>query len=718
MPNTATHLILDNISAQWDDDFLELSHCLLAAKDIPSFVCILNRYSFRYLPLDHIHLILHPNDDAFSELYVMDGEGQCVVTSLSEGKGFPNHDDGQQEIINYSNHACFFIDFPNLMHQQGYCDLQAYCQFPLTTAYKHIGGVEYISVRAGDFSDNEIAKLKQLTAIIAISLENVMERSQAIDKEKQLISERDCCQILVDVTNSVINQGNVCDLTYVLLKQLRSYFSLNSVAILAYQAMTEYLKGSHATLCLSNEIDNHMVEFLATDTLSEAVLQTLQPLILHRHDLLRLSKTHLHVDRFFNDGVNSVCLLPLVFRDQVFGVMALGHSEPDFFEYCDLLLLQQISARVAMALNSIQAHQEMLSLEQEQEYVPLTEHRHSHQVFDEIISQSRVMNDVLEKVALVADTDCSVLIMGETGTGKELIARAIHNLSRRNQRNMVKMNCAAVPAGLFESDLFGHERGAFTGAVSQQIGRFEKAHQGTFFLDEIGDMPLELQPKLLRVLQESEIERIGKHQMIPVDVRIIAATNVDLFEMVNQKQFRADLYYRLNVFPIQVPPLRDRPEDIPLLVKHFTREFAKKMNKNIVNIPAETLELLSRLPWFGNIRELRNVIERAVVLTRGSVLTVALDEYSDFLAAHQESLPMSSSLAFSSSEPLSSQLSPLSSTPVSKDDMTKEKIIEMLRLCNGVIAGDKGAALRLGLKRTTLISRMKKMGIDHKQYHQ
>ncbi|HGS6508148.1 TPA: sigma 54-interacting transcriptional regulator [Klebsiella pneumoniae] len=291
-------------------------------------------------------------------------------------------------------------------------------------------------------------------------------------------------------------------------------------------------------------------------------------------------------------------------------------------------------------------------------------------------------------VLKLAQSDSTVLILGETGTGKELIARAIHNLSGRNGRRMVKMNCAAMPAGLLESDLFGHERGAFTGASAQRIGRFELADKSSLFLDEVGDMPLELQPKLLRVLQEQEFERLGSNKLIQTDVRLIAATNRDLKQMVIDREFRSDLYYRLNVFPIHLPPLRERPDDIPLLVKAFTFKIARRMGRNIDSIPAETLRTLTRMEWPGNVRELENVIERAVLLTRGNVLQLSLPE-RDIVEAPRTPAVL----------------------PEEGED-EYQLIVRVLKESNGVVAGPKGAAQRLGLKRTTLLSRMKRLGIN------
>ena len=307
--------------------------------------------------------------------------------------------------------------------------------------------------------------------------------------------------------------------------------------------------------------------------------------------------------------------------------------------------------------------------------------------FEEIVGTSAALKAALKQVEVVAPTESTVLILGETGTGKELIARAIHTISSRSSRAFVKLNCAAIPSGLLESELFGHEKGAFTGAVAQRIGRFELAHGGTLFLDEVGDIPLELQPKLLRVLQEHEFERLGSTRTQRVDVRMVAATNRNLEQLVGDKQFREDLYFRLNVFPVRIPPLRERMGDIPLLARHYMNKYAQRMNKRIETIPEEAMATLCRYSWPGNIRELQNFIERAVILTPGSVLQIQINEL-------QPSGPIASTVAGT------------------LEDMERQRILEALRETGAVIGGEKGAAARLGLKRTTLLSKMQKLGIS------
>jgi len=324
--------------------------------------------------------------------------------------------------------------------------------------------------------------------------------------------------------------------------------------------------------------------------------------------------------------------------------------------------------------------------------------------FEEIVGKSEALRRVLEQVETVAPTDSTVLIYGETGTGKELIARAVHNLSSRQSNAFVKLNCAAIPTGLLESELFGHERGAFTGAISQRVGRFELAHRGTMFLDEIGEVPVDLQPKLLRVLQEREFERLGSTRTMHTDARLIAATNRDLEAMVNEQKFRSDLYYRLNVFPVRVPALRERPEDIPLLVRHFVQQFSRNMSKVIDTIPTETMSTLIKYPWPGNIRELQNVIERAVILTKGPILDVPGND-----------LRVSNGTSAAPAAPaVSPHPGPTESSRNMRaelDDAERQKIMAALEQTNWIVAGPNGAAARLGMKRSTLQARMQRLGI-------
>jgi PAS domain S-box-containing protein len=395
-------------------------------------------------------------------------------------------------------------------------------------------------------------------------------------------------------------------------------------------------------------------------------------------------------------GIASGAWLPIVNRGRALGVMVIASRREDAFVEKDVRLLTQLTNQVAVALDNAIAFRQMAEIKTrlEEEKLYLEDELKTEYNFEEIVGESAALKRVLKQVETVACTDATVLIQGETGTGKELIARAIHSLSSRHERTFVKLNCAAIPSGLLESELFGHEKGAFTGAISQKIGRLELAHEGTLLLDEIGDIPLELQPKLLRALQEKEFERLGSTRTIPVDARLVAATNRDLAGMVKDKLFRSDLYYRLKVFPIFLPALRERPEDIPLLVHYFLQKHAARMNRRIENIPPETMQALTQYRWPGNVRELENLIERAVILSRGSVLRVPLAELEEVIEPEPE--PAAEGPA----------------APTELETVEREHILRVLRETKGVIAGPHGAASRLGLKRTTLNFRMRKLGIS------
>jgi formate hydrogenlyase transcriptional activator len=382
------------------------------------------------------------------------------------------------------------------------------------------------------------------------------------------------------------------------------------------------------------------------------------------------------------------CVLPLVGRDRVLGVLAIGKSDDCAYAQDELEYMEHVSNQVTLAIENFLLHAEVQKLKGESDEEFFCEDESCSQpLFEDIVGRSAVLQRVLRQVEVVAPTDSSVLIQGETGTGKELIAQAIHNRSGRRDRPFIKVNCAAIPSGLLESELFGHEKGAFTGAIMRKPGRFELADKGTLFLDEVGDIPLDLQSKLLRVLQEREFERLGSTRTQQVDVRVIAATHRDLKQMIEEGTFRSDLYYRLHVFPLSAPPLRDRREDIPLIVRHFVDKYSRRMNRRIETIPARTMEVLANYPWPGNVRELQNFIERAVILSPGSSLRAPLEELKQETA-----------------QDAGTSLSTL-------EEMEREHVLRALRESNWVTGGPNGAAVRLGMKRTTLAYRIRKLKI-------
>jgi formate hydrogenlyase transcriptional activator len=421
-----------------------------------------------------------------------------------------------------------------------------------------------------------------------------------------------------------------------------------------------------------------------------------------------------------SEGLKAHCIIPLVNRGRALGLLSISRRTDASFTPEDVEFLSQTAGQIAIAIENALAYQEISELKDKlaREKLYLEEEIRSELNFDNIIGKSPELKRVLELVETVAPNDSTVLLLGETGTGKELIARAIHDRSRRKDRTFVKLNCAAIPTGLLESELFGHEKGAFTGAIAQKVGRMELADQGTLFLDEVGDIPIEIQPKLLRALQEREFERLGGTHTRKVNVRLVAATNRDLEKMIAAREFRSDLYYRLHVFPIRIPPLRERREDIPLLVSYFVQKFAKQMQKNIEGVPAATMKRLTAWEWPGNIRELENLMERAVILTRGKSLEAPLSELRKLNAdepAHAPAPQGQEDIVRIVKETISA----LDGKKTVTDNYTKqqrEEIVRALTESKGRVGGADGAAARIGVNRTTLLARIKKFGIDPRQY--
>ena len=590
--------------------------------------------------------------------------------------------------------ATFAETWPQLAVSGLYPNFGYYCLLPLAAEGRIFGGCEFIRDDNRPWTEKEYQRLHTFTQIVAVVTEQIQSRvSNNVDYDL-LCRERDNFRILVAITNAVLSRLDIDELVSEVAKEIHRYFRIDAISVVLRSNRkgklniysTHYLDASHPVHDQS-EVDE-------AGTLTERVFKSKEMLLLNLHEHDPLAPYEKMLFEMWDNKIQTLCLLPLMSGNTLLGVLKLAQCDEKVFTTTNLKLLRQIAERVSIAIDNALAYREIQRLKERlvDENLALTEQLNNvESEFGEIIGRSEAMNSVLKQVEMVAQSDSTVLIPGETGTGKELIARAIHNLSGRNSRRMVKMNCAAMPAGLLESDLFGHERGAFTGASAQRIGRFELADKSSLFLDEVGDMPIELQPKLLRVLQEQEFERLGSNKLIHTDVRLIAATNRDLKQMVADREFRSDLYYRLNVFPIHLPPLRERPEDIPLLVKAFTFKIARRLGRNIDSIPAETLRLLSRMEWPGNVRELENVIERAVLLTRGSVLQLSLPEMS------------------LETEPLPAEVLP------EEGEDEYQLIVRVLKESNGVVAGPKGAAQRLGLKRTTLLSRMKRLGINKDQ---
>lgn len=582
--------------------------------------------------------------------------------------------------------------WPAIAQSDIYPAFAHYALLPLAAEGQIFGGCEFFRHHDQPWSERELDRLNTLTQLVAVVAEQLQNHENQVPDYESLSQQRDDFRILVAITNAVLSRLHMDELVSEVAKEIHYYFGIDAISLV--------LRGSrkgkltiYSTHYLDETDPTHDTqEADEAGTLTERVFQSKEMLLLNLHERDKLAPYERMLFETWGNQIQTLCLLPLMSGKNLLGVLKLAQCQKEVFTQANLNLLRQIAERIAIAVDNALAYQEIHRLKERlvDENLALTEQLNNvDSEFGEIIGRSEAMFRVLKQVEMVSPSNSTVLILGETGTGKELIARAIHNLSDRNSRRMVKMNCAAMPAGLLESDLFGHERGAFTGASAQRIGRFELADKSSLFLDEVGDMPLELQPKLLRVLQEQEFERLGSNKLIRTDVRLIAATNRDLKQMVADREFRSDLYYRLNVFPIHLPPLRERPEDIPLLVKAFTFKIARKLGRNIDSIPAETLRVLSAMEWPGNVRELENVIERAVLLTRGNVLQLSMAE----VAVPQAPVAQPAEVARDGEDEY-------------------QLILRVLRETNGVVAGPKGAAQRLGLKRTTLLSRMKRLGID------
>jgi formate hydrogenlyase transcriptional activator len=501
--------------------------------------------------------------------------------------------------------------------------------------------------------------------------------------------ERDHWRTLLDLTNALVTKRDLAD--------LREAIAPNVRRIVPHDHTNLYLIDDQNRL-QSLAIDPTALswpEYLSTSIQldSEPYKSWLSRVVdvdVENTDSAGWEALHAHVRA---SGVKRICNAPLVAPHRAVGVLSLGRVTSDPFTTEELERVSQVAAQIAIALENAMAFDEIAALKEQlaREIVYLKEELRGRDDFQEIVGESSALRRLLDQVRTVAATDTTVLLLGETGTGKELLARALHAASDRRNRALVTVNCTTSPAGLLESEWFGHERGAFTGALAQKMGRFELAHQGTLFLDEIGDVPLDLQSKLLRVLQEHEIERLGSTRTIRVDFRLIAATNRNLEEMVGKREFRSDLYYRLNVFPIRIPPLRERPEDIPPLVFYFAQRFAKRLRRRIESVSRESLDLLCRWQWPGNVRELQNVIERAVILSTGPVLAVSRAEF--------EATP------------------PSMSAPITLEDAEREHILRALADTNWVIGGPRGAAARLGVKRTSLVSMMRRLHIVRPPSH-
>ncbi|MGO8790404.1 MAG: sigma 54-interacting transcriptional regulator [Terriglobia bacterium] len=668
---------------------LEVWESIASHRDLPSLIRDLTERLPRLVNFTSLWLVLHEPARNKMRLHVIGTpEGMGVDVIEREVEDSPSGLAWQTQrpfIVIDTTREARFPEAVELLRREG---VRSFCILPLTTAHRRLGGMGFGSPRVETYRETDMEFLRYVAGQVAVAVDNALSQQDAQALQRQLERERDRLRLLLELNNNIVSNLNLremlravstnvqrvmkCDFTSVAIRDTGDERTLRAYA----RYFSQPYAGQDEEIVIPME-----------ETISGTVITTGEELLLDEKDFSRFPP---RINPVVAAGLKSGCFLPLVSHQKVLGSLNVGKLQEGGFAEEEVEFLRQVASQVAIgvenALNYSRVNEVRERLAEERVY--LNEEIRTDHNFEEIIGDSHALKEALGQVKTVALTDSTALILGETGTGKELIARAIHNISSRRERTFVKVNCAAIPLGLLESELFGHEKGAFTGAIARKIGRFELADQGTLFLDEVGDIPLELQPKLLRVLQEQEFERLGSSRTLRVNVRLVAATSRNLLEMVDKREFRGDLYYRLNVFPITIPPLRERAEDIPLLARYFAEKYARRMNKRIETIPADIMQPLIGYHWPGNIRELQNFIERAVILSQTTTLQAPHGE----LERLAEKSPARSVRSLAATD--------------------RDQIIEALAAANWALGGPGGAAERLGLKRTTLLYRMRRLGIS------
>jgi len=685
-------LVADSLAEQYRA-LLEVSESIAAHHNLTELFRVLAQRLPRVLKFSSIVLGLHDPSKNVMRLHVLEG---LRSMPMSPGLEFPVEDvpggwvwQHQQPLV------CANLEeetrFPKVTPMIRQAGIRSLCIVPLTSARERLGAMGVGTLEDHHYGQAEIDFLQQVAKQVAVAVENTLNFERAYQAEKEMRRQYERERLMLEINNAVVSHLGLRDLLKAISLSLRRVIPHDAALLTLHESGGDQLR-LHA-------LDLHMfgtvpfeegVLISLHDTPEGQAIASRQPVLVGPIvDLARFSSPW--VRHAVENGVRSGCAVPLITHNRTVGALSVVSAHENAFNEADAVLLSQCAKQVAIAVENVLAYQEIATLKDKlnKEKLYLEDEIRSELNFEEIIGESSAIKKVLKQVDIVAPTDSTVLILGETGTGKELLARAIHDRSKRRERIFVKLNCAAIPTGLLESELFGHERGAFTGAIATKVGRFELADGGTLFLDEVGDIPLELQSKLLRVLQEQEFERIGSTRTIKVSVRLLAATNRDLLEMVEEKQFRGDLYYRLNVFPIMSPSLQDRAGDIPLLVRYFTQRFARRMEKRIERIPSDAMDALCRYQWPGNIRELENLIERAVILSQGAELSVPLGELKTTREDVRQSV-------------------------TTLQAAERDHILRALEKTNWVIAGPSGAATLLGMKRSTLQSKMVKLGISRR----
>ena len=577
--------------------------------------------------------------------------------------------------------------------------IRSICALPLTTAHRKLGTITFGSMQVDTYSPSEVRFMSQVAGYIALAFDDALNFAGLRRASEELQSKNDRLQLLLDVTNQLVSNLELRDLLCAIWQDVRRVMKCDYAGLSLPDAENKQLRLYAVDFPEGKGFLQEDLVYSIEGSPSGTAFRTMKPMTLQSPftGWLHFPIVQIAV----REDLKSFCFLPLISRNRAIGTLVLARLRNDAFSQADIEFLSQVANQIALAVENALAFREIRELKEQlsKEKLYLEDEIRAEMNFSQIIGSSPSLRKALKRVETVAPTDSTVLIYGETGTGKELIARAIHDLSPRRAKPFVKLNCAAIPTGLLESELFGHEKGAFTGAIAQRIGRFEVADGGTIFLDEIGEIPLELQTKLLRVLQEREFERLGSSRTIRTDARLIAATNRDLEAMVSEQKFRSDLFFRLDVFPVHVPALRERDGDIPLLVRHFTQQFSRRMKKAVETIPSAAMDALCRYQWPGNIRELQNVVERAVIISTGPALSVDVADLKFPKISHPDEKAIGTK-----SETNGGLHNVLQQTE-------RQQILQALKQCNWVVAGPHGAAARLGMNRSTLQLRIRKLGI-------
>jgi formate hydrogenlyase transcriptional activator len=632
---------------------------------------------------DSLHLVAFDKDSSAPSWSLLEAHGRKVEAPLNDLSILM---DSPVQWVHSSGKLLAIADwsqetrFPNYGVHLNQLGISSTCTLPLVRGSRRLGVMSLGRSYPNAYDEQEIDFLRLVAEQISLAIDAAVNF---------YISQRvqDQLKLTLELTNQVVSNLEFHDLLHAASTSVRQIMGCDAAAIMLADDEGKQLRVHALDYPESRGIFTEGALVPIEGTMPGEAFKSGKPMIVNRLDPSEMPPEMYR--KASGEGLHSLCDVPLISKNRLLGVLAVARHEENAFDDEEVAFLVQVANQLAIGVENALAYRQIGELTEKlaQEKLYLEDEIRGEMDFEGIVGQSSALRHVLNMVETVAPSDSTVLLLGETGTGKELIARAIHDRSKRKDRTFVKLNCAAIPTGLLESELFGHERGAFTGAIAQKIGRLELADQGSLFLDEVGDIPLEIQPKLLRALQEREFERLGSTHTKKVNIRLVAATNRDLERMVENREFRSDLYYRLNVFPIRIPPLRERPEDIPLLVRYFAQKYGRRMEKKIESVAPAAMKKLSGWHWPGNIRELENFIERSVILSHGSALQVPIGELG---GGNGKTIPV----------------------PSSQETDEREEIVRTLRATKGRVAGEDGAAARMGLKRTTLISRMKKLGIE------